>query len=161
MCSRYPARQVPAEASVVGTLRVTTDPLIGPERPYTVTSPWQMTAPGFYTAVWSVSAADQVAAVVAHTGPDFVWAERFGEPSQVAVVTLPSVAPTPPPTPPSETAAPAAQAARTPPPAALAATGTDIAAVRGPAAIAIGLLSIGIAIVASRRPRFGARPVIR
>jgi hypothetical protein len=156
-----PGSAVPAEASVVGTLRVTTDPLIGPTAPYTVTSPWEMTTPGFYTAVWSVSAADQVAAVVAHTGPDFVWVERFGEPSQVAVVAPPPAEATPPPPAPVETPAPAGEVVPNPPSAALAATGTDTAAVRGPAAIAVALLSIGIAIVASRRPRFGARPVIR
>ncbi len=156
-----PGSPVPAAASVVGTLRVTTDPLIGPMGPYTVTSPWEMNTPGFYTAVWSVSAADQVAAVVAHTGPDFVWMERFGEPSQVAVVAPPSAASTPPPPAPTETPAPDGEVAANPPSAALAATGTDTAAVRGPAAIAVALLSIGIAIVASRRPRFGARPVIR
>lgn len=155
-----PGSAVPAEASIAGTLRVTTDPLIGPELPYTVTSPWQMTAPGFYTAVWSVSAADQIAAVVAHTGPEFVWAERFGEPSQVAVVAPPRVEPTPPEFRPAQTPAPAGEVAPNPPPAALAATGTDVAGVRGPAAIAIVLLTSGIAIVASRRPRFGARPVI-
>jgi hypothetical protein len=156
-----PGSAVPDEASVAGTIRVTTDPLIGPEASYTVTSPWAMTAPGFYTAVWSVSASDQVAAVVAHTGPDFVWAERFGEPSQVAVVTAPPAEPTPPPPPPAEAPAPAEEVAATPPPAALAATGTGLDRVRGAAAIAIGLLSTGIAIVTSRRPRFGARPVIR
>ena len=156
-----PGSAVPAEASVAGALQVTTDPLTGPADAYTVTSPWQMTAPGFYTAVWSVRAADQVAAVVAHTGPDFVWAERFGEPSQVAVVTPPPVEPTAPESPPTQAPAPAGGVGPQTPPAALAATGTDVAVVRGPAAMAIGLLSIGIAIVASRRPRFGARPVIR
>lgn len=157
-----PNSEVPEDATVAGTLQVTTDPVLGPTTAYTVTSPWEMTAPGFYTAVWSVSGADQITAVAAHTGPEFVWAERFGEPSQVAVVAPPAVEPTPAPTPAVTTPGPvAADVAPSPPPAALAATGIDVAAVRTPLAIAIGLVSIGVAIVASRRPRFGARLTIR
>ncbi|MDF2581187.1 MAG: hypothetical protein K0S49_2766 [Microbacterium sp.] len=157
-----PGSEVPEGATVAGTLQVTTDPVLGPTAAYTVASPWEMTAPGFYTAVWSVSSADQVAGVAAHTGPDFVWTERFGEPSQVAVVAPPAVEPTRTPTPTVTTPGrAAADVAPSPRPAALAATGIDIAAVRTPLAVAIGLVSIGVAIVASRRPRFGARLTIR
>ncbi len=142
----------PGDAAIVGTLEVTTDPTTGPGAPYTVTSPWEMTAPGYYTAVWSVRAADQLPAVAAHTGADFVWTERFGEPSQVVVIAPPPPAPTP-------AATPAVEAP--PPPAAprtaeLAATGTDAATLRTPAAIAIALISLGVAIIASRRPWLGA-----
>ena len=118
---------VPAAASVVGTLRVTTDPLIGPKAPYTVTSPWQMNAPGFYTAVWSVSAADQVAAVVAHTGPAIrlgralrraiAGRRRRTPPVEPTPAARPPVAPTPAPTPTAATPAPAAAGHATPPPA--------------------------------------------
>ncbi|MFB7892393.1 hypothetical protein ACFC1I_09350 [Microbacterium sp. NPDC056044] len=149
----------PGREAIVGTLEVTTDPATGPTAPYTVASPWEMTAPGYYTAVWSLRAADQLPSVAAHTGADFAWTERFGEPSQVAVIAPP------PPPPPTPTPAPAAQAPQAPAPAAapapapaeprpaeLAATGTDAAALRAPAAIAIALLSLGAAITASRRP---------
>ncbi|GAA5090208.1 hypothetical protein GCM10025760_15490 [Microbacterium yannicii] len=157
-----PGAEVPTEASVVGSLRVTTDALAGPTMAYTVASPWEMTAPGFYTAVWSVTAADQVGPVAAHTGPDFAWTERFGEPSQVAVVAPPPATPTPLPAPSTESPAPPVEdAPAATPERALAATGMNAGDVRAPAALAIGLLSIGIAIVASRRPRFGARPTIR
>ena len=157
-----PASEVPDDATVVGTLQVTTDPARGPTAAYTVTSPWAMTTPGFYTAVWSVTGADQVAAVAAHTGPGFVWTERFGEPSQIAVIAPPVAEPTPAPTPAVTTPAPAAaDVAPTPRAAALAATGIDVAAVRTPLAVAIGLVSGGVAILASRRPRFGARLTIR
>lgn len=147
---------VPGDAAIVGTLEVTTEPATGPTAPYTVTSLWEMIAPGYYTAVWSVSAADQLPSVAAHTGPDFAWTERFGEPSQVAVVVPPPPAPTPTPTP---TPTAAAEAPPTPNgrrPAELAATGTDAATLRSPTAIAIALLSLGIAIVSSRRRWLGA-----
>lgn len=141
---------VPGEEAIVGTLEVTTEPGTGPTTPYTVRSSWEMTAPGYYTAVWSVTAADQLPSVAAHTGPDFAWTERFGEPSQVAVLA-------PPPPPPAPTPTPTAAADAPPPPlgprpAELAATGTDAATLRAPAGIAIALLSLGIAIISSRRP---------
>lgn len=139
---------VPGDEAIVGTLQLTTDTATGPTAPYTVTSAWEMTGPGYYTAVWSVRAADQLPAVAAHTGADFAWTERFGEPSQVAVIAPPPPAPTPAPTP----AAEGPPAPTEPRPAQLAATGTDAAALRMPAAIAIALISLGAAIVASRRP---------
>lgn len=153
---------LPADADVAGTLEVTTVPTTGPTAPYTVASAWEMTAPGYYTAVWSVRAEDQIAAVAAHTGPGFAWTERYGEPSQIAVVAPPPPPPTPTPTP--AVAGPPltpAEAASDRAPAALAATGTDTAALRTPAAISIALVSLGAALVASRRPRFGARLAIR
>ncbi|MFE5410958.1 hypothetical protein [Microbacterium sp. NPDC056569] len=144
-----PGSAIPEGADVAGTLELTTDPTAGPAAKYTVASEWEMSAPGYYTAVWSVRAADQLPALVAHTGADFAWTERFGEPSQVAVIA---------PAPPAPTATPA-PAAETPPqppadahPAELAATGAEADSLRAPAAIAVALLSLGIAIVTSRRP---------
>ncbi|MBW9111311.1 hypothetical protein [Microbacterium ureisolvens] len=147
-----PGAAVPGDDAIVGTLRLTTDPATGPTAPYTVTSTWEMTSPGYYTAVWSVRGADQLPSVAVHTGAGFAWTERFGEPSQVVVIAPPPPAPTPTPTPAAE--APTARAE--PHPAELAATGTDAATLRAPAAIAIGLLSVGIAIISSRRPWSGA-----
>lgn len=138
----------PGDEAIVGTLQLTTDPATGPAAPYTVSSSWEMTTPGYYTAVWSLRAADQSPSVVAHTGADFAWTERFGEPSQVAVIAPPPPAPTP--TPPPVAEAPPAPADAPLPE--LAATGAEAASLRGPAAIAIALLSLGAAIVTSRRP---------
>ncbi|HKP06710.1 MAG TPA: hypothetical protein VJU58_05605 [Microbacterium sp.] len=143
-----PGAAAPGDDAVVGTLQLTTDPSTGPTAPYTVTSAWEATAPGYYTAVWSLRAADQIPSVAAHTGAGFAWTERFGEPSQVAVIVPPPPAPTP-------TATPVAEAPPAPVekrPVELAATGTDAATLRAPAAIAIALLSLGIAIISSRRP---------
>lgn len=82
-----PGTPTPDPASAVGTLELTTDPLIGPEAAYAVASEWAMEDPGFYTAVWSVHVEDQTAEVAAHTDAGFSWTEQFGQPTQVAVVT--------------------------------------------------------------------------
>ncbi|KJL43072.1 MULTISPECIES: hypothetical protein [Microbacterium] len=137
---------LPGDEAMVGTLQLTTDPATGPTAPYTIASSWEMTTAGYYTAVWSLRAADQLPSVAAHTGVDFAWTERFGEPSQVTVIAPP------PPTPAATPAAEAPPAAAAASPAELAATGTDAAALRAPAAIAVALLSLGVAIVSSRRP---------
>jgi hypothetical protein len=159
-----PGSALPDEGRIAGTIEVTTDLAIGPAAPYTVSSAWEMTVPGFYTAVWTVRGSDQIPAVTAHMGADYVWAERFGEPSQITVVPAPEPEPAPVTTPAAEPPAPvpdqSAPSAK-PAPVALAATGAEASALRTPAAIAIGLLSMGASIVASRRPRFGARPRIR
>jgi len=139
---------VPGDEAIVGTLQFTTDSTTGPAAPYTVSSSWEMTTAGYYTAVWSLRAADQIPSVVAHIGADFAWTERFGEPSQVAVIAPPPPVPTPTPSPASG-APPAPADAPLPE---LAATGTEAASLRAPAAIAIALLSLGVAIVSSRRP---------
>lgn len=153
-----PGSTQPAEADTAGTLRLTTDPVLGPTVPYTVTSDWEMTTPGFYTAVWSVRAVDQLPSVAAHTGADFVWTERFGEPSQIAEVAPPMPEATPTPT---AVATPPASGAARQEPATLAASGAATSSLRASAAIAIALVSLGTALVASRRPRFRARLAIR
>ncbi|MCP2637531.1 hypothetical protein K0817_013300 [Microbacterium sp. HD4P20] len=249
-----PGEPVPAEAEPVGTLSLVTDAATGPNAPYAVTSPWDMAAAGFYTAVWTIRAADQSPEVSAHTGAGYSWAEAFGERSQVAVV--PAITTTAQPTgtvggtitdtihvtggvpadglrisaavyravdgvAASDTCVPAnlvwqseqleitavgSYAVTSPPielggtyywqehavddagatvhtgvcgienetsrvdaaapaptdsPPALAATGTGIDALRGPAGLAIGLLTAGASLAATARSRFGARPKIR
>ncbi|WP_194410895.1 hypothetical protein [Microbacterium cremeum] len=81
-----PGGAVPAEAELVGALELTTDPALGPTVPYPVTSTWQMTEPGFYTAVWTIRGIEQTEAVARHTGADYTWTESFGERSQVTMV---------------------------------------------------------------------------
>lgn len=81
-----PGEQVPADAEVVGTLELTTDPATGPTSPYRVASTWDLTEPGFYTAAWTIRGAEQTEAVAVHLGADFTWSEVFGERSQVAMV---------------------------------------------------------------------------
>ena len=249
-----PGQPIPADAERVGALSLVTDAATGLDAPYTVTSSWDMAGPGFYTAVWTIRAGDQSPEVSAHTGTDYVWAEAFGERSQVTIV--PAITTTAQATaaaggtitdtidvaggvpadglqvssalyravegtaavdtcvpenlvwqsdpvavtavgrytvtsPPielpgtyywQEQAVDAAGvpvhtgicgienetsrvAAPTPsstePAPALAATGTSTDALRGPAGIAIGLLTAGASLVATRRSRFGVHPKIR
>ena len=77
---------LPGEESIVGTLELTTDGAVGPTAPYSVTSSWQLPAPWFYTAVWTVRGSDQSEAVALHTGTGYTWSEAFGERAQVTVV---------------------------------------------------------------------------
>ncbi len=77
---------IPGEDSIAGTLDLTTDAAVGPNAPYSVTSNWEMPAPGFYTAVWTVRGSDQSEPVALHTGADYAWTEAFGEHAQVTVV---------------------------------------------------------------------------
>lgn len=81
---------LPGDEAIAGTLELTTDAATGPTVPYRVTSAWQMTEPGFYTAVWTLLGTDQSEPVALHTGVDYGWAEAFGERSQITVV--PSIA---------------------------------------------------------------------
>lgn len=81
-----PGEPVPAGADVVGALELTTDAAVGPTAAYPVTSAWEMTEPGFYTAVWTIRGAEQTPAVALHAGPGYVWTEAFGERSQVTMV---------------------------------------------------------------------------
>jgi hypothetical protein len=76
---------VPTDATVAGELTLITDPAVGPGA-YRVESPWQMTEPGFYVAVWQVAADAQTAEVARHLGEGYLWRERFGEPSQTTLV---------------------------------------------------------------------------
>lgn len=82
-----PGEPVPADAEIVGTLELTTDPAIGPAAPYTVTSSWDLTEPGFYTAAWTIRGSEQSEAVALHTGAGYSWTEAFGESSQVTMVS--------------------------------------------------------------------------
>lgn len=249
-----PGQPIPPGAERIGELSLVTDAASGPNAPYPVTSTWEMAYPGFYTAVWSIRAEDQSPDVSAHTGADYVWAEAFGERSQVAIV--PAITTTAQPTAAaggtitdtidvtggvpadglqvssalyravegiaaSDTCVPenlvwqsepiavtavgrytvtsppidvpgtyywqehavdaggvpvhtgicgvqnetSRVTAPTPSPTvaapALAATGTSIDALRAPAGIAIGLLTAGASLAATRRSRFGAHPMIR
>ncbi|WP_106816842.1 hypothetical protein [Microbacterium timonense] len=90
-----PGSAVPADAHAAGILELVTDPATGPEAPYAVTSEWSMDAPGFYTAVWTVRAADQTPEVALHLGADYTWTEPFGEPTQVTLVPAVSTQATP------------------------------------------------------------------
>ncbi|WP_127819347.1 hypothetical protein [Microbacterium sp. CPCC 204701] len=81
-----PGEPVPAEAEIVGTLELTTATSLGATVPYPVTSTWDMTEPGFYTAVWTIRGAEQTAAVARHMGADYTWTEQYGERSQVTMV---------------------------------------------------------------------------
>jgi hypothetical protein len=81
------ADDVPADAEAVGTLEVTTDPASGPTVPYRIESAWPLPEPGFYTAVWRIDAAEQPAETQAALDEGYSWVERFGEVSQVTLVT--------------------------------------------------------------------------
>ncbi len=78
---------VPADAKAVGTLEVTTDPRLGPTAPYRVSSSWEVTGTGFYTAVWRIDAEAQSGETRAMLDDGYLWTERFGEASQVMLVT--------------------------------------------------------------------------
>jgi hypothetical protein len=81
------ADEVPADAEDVGTLEATTDPTAGPTVPYRIESPWPLPGPGFYTAVWRIDGAEQPAETQATLDEGYTWVERFGEVSQVTLVT--------------------------------------------------------------------------
>ena len=76
---------VPADADHVGSLGLTTDAASGAAGPYRVTSVWELTAPGFYTAVWSIRADDQIPEVARALAPGYQWTEPFGEPTQISL----------------------------------------------------------------------------
>ena len=48
-------------------------------------SAWELTGPGFYTAVWSIRAQAQPADVASALPPGYVWVEPFGEPTQITL----------------------------------------------------------------------------
>ncbi len=75
----------PTGAEQVGSLGLTTDPASGPRGPYRVMSVWELTKPGFYTAVWSIRPQAQAADVAAALPPGYVWIEPFGEPTQITL----------------------------------------------------------------------------
>jgi hypothetical protein len=77
---------LPEDADPVGDLALTTDTASGPNTTYRVSSAWTMDRPGFYTAVWTILAAEQPEGVRAHLAPGFAWTETFGEPSQITMV---------------------------------------------------------------------------
>ena len=76
---------VPADAEHVGSLGLTTDAALGPAGPYRVTSVWDLTAPGFFTAMWSVRVEAQIPEVASALAPGYSWTEQFGEPTQIAL----------------------------------------------------------------------------
>lgn len=76
----------PPDADPVAMLALTSDPATGPTAAYRVTSEQEMTEAGFYTAVWSMSGAQQTEEVAERTGVDYRWSEEFGERSQVTMV---------------------------------------------------------------------------
>jgi len=134
--------EIPADAVPVGELSLTTDPATGGGT-YRVESAWELPGPGWYTAVWTIVAADQAPEVARHLPRDYVWAEKFGTPSQITRVT-------PPPPPPVEPVPPVDSA-----PATLAATGPFDEAPRlaGGGAAALLLGAALLAHLASRRRR--------
>jgi hypothetical protein len=75
----------PSGAEHIGSLGLTTDPASGPTGPYRVMSAWELTGPGFYTAVWSIRAQAQPADVASALPPGYVWTEPFGEPTQITL----------------------------------------------------------------------------
>jgi hypothetical protein len=83
---------VPADATPVGELELTTDPATGGGT-YRVTSTWELPGPGSYTAVWRIAAADQLPEVAAHLEQDYAWSEQFAAPTQITRVPPPPVAP--------------------------------------------------------------------
>ncbi len=85
---------IPADAVAVGELALVTDPAQGGGT-YRVTSEWMLPGPGYYTAVWSLTAAAQDPAVAVHLERDYRWAEEFATPSQIVHVPAPPAPPAP------------------------------------------------------------------
>lgn len=86
--------EIPADAAPVGELSLTTDPAQGGGT-YRVTSDWELPGPGYYTAVWEISAAAQEPEVARHLERDYRWAEEFAAPTQIVHVPTPPAPPTP------------------------------------------------------------------
>lgn len=74
------------DAEPVARLTLTSDPATGPTAAYRVTSDEEMASPGFYTAVWSITAGAQTDEVGARMGAEYVWSEEFGVRTQVTMV---------------------------------------------------------------------------
>jgi hypothetical protein len=85
---------IPADAAPVGELELVTDPAQGGGT-YRVTSDWPLPGPGYYTAVWEISAAAQEPEVARSLERDYRWAEDFAAPTQIVHVPTPAPAPTP------------------------------------------------------------------
>lgn len=85
---------VPPDAEPVGELELVTDPAQGGGT-YRVTSDWELPGPGYYTAVWTISADAQDPEVARHLDRGYLWAEEFGTPSQTMHVPVPPPAPSP------------------------------------------------------------------
>lgn len=77
--------KVPAGATKVGRLRLETPAGKG-KGTYPVESDFTLDRPGFYTAVWTISAKGQSSEIVPHLGAGFTWTEKFGEPEQILLV---------------------------------------------------------------------------
>ena len=76
----------PASAEPVGELELITDPSIGPRKAYRVTSAWRVDEPGFYVAVWRITASAQPDADALRLPKDYLWEERFGVATQMTMV---------------------------------------------------------------------------
>lgn len=87
--------EVPADAEAVGELSLTTDPGTGGGT-YRVESEWELPGPGVYTAVWRIAAVDQPTEIAVHLESEYLWAERFGVPTQITRVPTPPPAAAPP-----------------------------------------------------------------
>ncbi|MFG6491164.1 hypothetical protein [Microbacterium sp. P03] len=149
---------VPADATPVGDLSLTSDPGRG-AGVYRVESGWDLPGPGVYTAVWQISAKAQDAGVAAHLEPGYAWVEKFGVATQQISILAPPPQPTQTPgvpsAPPAAEAPPAAAAA----PPALAATGLDDSTARA-GGIGVAAVILGCAVLAhvAQRRRRSALP---
>jgi hypothetical protein len=144
--------EVPADATAVGELSLESDPAEGGAT-YRVTSDWELPGPGYYTAVWEITAAAQHPEVAAHLERDYRWSEEFATPSQIVRV--------PPPAPPAPEQPEQPEAAPSSPPA-LAATGVwdDLGprvGAGGAAALLLGGAMLAHLAQRRRSARFGAR----
>ncbi len=81
------ADAAPSDAQAVGILVAATEPGTGPDAAYRVEPDWSLPGPGFYTAVWEILAAEQPSETARMLPPDYTWRERFGEQSQVMLVS--------------------------------------------------------------------------
>ena len=81
-----PAPGDPIPGEPVATMVLETDPALGPTSPYRVEASEALTAPGFYTAVWRIPAADQSAAVRDRLPDDYTWEEEYGVRAQTIMV---------------------------------------------------------------------------
>ncbi|MDZ8200019.1 hypothetical protein RZO50_00705 [Microbacterium sp. SSW1-59] len=70
----------------VATLTLQTDPTVGPTAPYRVEAVEPLPDPGFYTAVWRISAKSQGDEVRGRLPDGYAWEEQYGLRSQTIMV---------------------------------------------------------------------------
>lgn len=156
----FPAESdvVPAGVEPVETLETWSDPGTGAGTVHT-TSAEPLPGSGVYTAVWRIERAAQDPDVATHLPNDYVWQERFADPTQTAQwAPAPPASPTPAPTPvvTMTVVEEPARPADAPAPAALATTGADGPALAGLSAGGAALALVGglvAAVVHRRRTR--------